>query len=48
VREVYAELRRAGTLRGKLERMLSFDEFNQLIGLERHYALERRFRDEPE
>jgi 2-methylisocitrate lyase-like PEP mutase family enzyme len=47
VRETYAELRRAGTMRGRLDRLLSFDEFNALIDLERHYALERRFRDEP-
>ena len=47
VRETYAELRRAGTMRGQLDRLLSFDEFNGLIDLERHYALERRFRDEP-
>ncbi|MBX3023481.1 isocitrate lyase/PEP mutase family protein [bacterium] len=47
VRETYAELRRAGTMRGQLDRLLSFDEFNALIDLERHYALERRFRDEP-
>lgn len=46
VRDTYAELRRAGTMRGQLDRLLSFDEFNSLIDLERHYALERRFRDE--
>lgn len=46
VRDTYAELRRAGTMRGQLDRLLSFDEFNALIDLERHYALERRFRDE--
>ncbi len=47
VRDAYAELRRAGTMRGALDRLLTFDEFNQLIDLDRHYALERRFRDEP-
>jgi methylisocitrate lyase len=47
VRDTFAELRRAGTMRGQLDRLLSFDEFNGLIDLERHYALERRFRDEP-
>jgi 2-methylisocitrate lyase-like PEP mutase family enzyme len=46
VRETYAELRRAGTMRRSLERLLTFDEFNTLIDLDRHYALERRFRDE--
>jgi methylisocitrate lyase len=42
--EVYAELRRSGTMRGRLDRLLSFDEFNELIDLERHYALEERFK----
>jgi methylisocitrate lyase len=46
VRDAYAELRRAGTMRGALDRLLTFDEFNALIDLDRHYALERRFRDE--
>jgi methylisocitrate lyase len=45
VREVYTELRRNGTMRGQLDKLLSFDEFNALIDLERHYALEARFRD---
>jgi 2-methylisocitrate lyase-like PEP mutase family enzyme len=44
VRDVYAELRRSGTMRGQLEKLLSFDEFNALIDLDRHYALEARFR----
>jgi len=46
VRGVYAELRRTGTMRHRLGDLLSFDEFNTLIDLEHHYALERRFRDE--
>lgn len=46
VRDAYAELRTRGTMRGALDRLLTFDEFNALIDLERHYALERRFRDE--
>ncbi|MEO8603756.1 MAG: isocitrate lyase/PEP mutase family protein [bacterium] len=47
VRDAYAELRRHGTMRGKLDQLLSFDEFNAVIDLEKHYALEDRFRDEP-
>lgn len=47
VRDVYAELRRSGTMRQHLDQLLSFDQFNTLIDLERHYDLERRFRDEP-
>ncbi len=41
---VYAELRRSGTMRGHLDQLLSFDEFNRLIELDRHYALEARFK----
>ncbi len=48
VRDVYAELRRSGTMRRRLDQLLSFDELNALVDLDRHYALERRFRDEPE
>ncbi len=43
VRDAYAELRRVGTMRGRLDALLSFDEFNTLIDLDRHYALEQRF-----
>jgi 2-methylisocitrate lyase-like PEP mutase family enzyme len=46
VRDTYAELRRSGTMRRQLDQILSFEEFNALIDLERHYALERRYRDE--
>ncbi len=46
IRDAYAELRRVGTMRGALDRLLSFDEFNALIDLDRHYALEKQFRDE--
>src|SRR5262250_1606884 len=44
VRDVYEELRRSGTMRGRLGQLLSFDQFNALIDLDRHYALERQFR----
>jgi 2-methylisocitrate lyase-like PEP mutase family enzyme len=47
VRDVYAELRRSGTMRGRLEQLLPFEEFNALVDLERHYALAQRFRDTP-
>jgi methylisocitrate lyase len=43
VRDAYAELRRAGTMRDRLDTLLSFDEFNAVIDLDRHYALEQRF-----
>lgn len=47
VRNAYAELRQHGTMRGALDQLLTFDEFNTLIDLDRHYQLERRFRDTP-
>ncbi len=46
IRDTYTELRRAGTMRDALDRLLSFEEFNRLIDLDRHYALEARFREE--
>jgi 2-methylisocitrate lyase-like PEP mutase family enzyme len=48
VRDVYAELRRSGTMRQRLDQLLSFEEFNAVVDLDRHYALEQRFRNEPE
>jgi 2-methylisocitrate lyase-like PEP mutase family enzyme len=45
IRDAYAELRQHGTMRGKLDQLLSFDEFNTLIDLEKHYALERKYSD---
>ena len=44
LQEVYAVLRRDGTLRHHLERLMPFEEFNQLVELERHYELERRYK----
>jgi methylisocitrate lyase len=41
--EIYALLRRDGTLRGHLDRLMPFDDFNKLVDLERHYALDRRY-----
>jgi methylisocitrate lyase len=48
IRDVYRELRQSGTMRGRLDQLLSFDDFNRLIDLDRHYALERRFSDNAE
>jgi methylisocitrate lyase len=42
--ETYATLRRSGTMRNDLDRLLSFDEFNQLVELERHYELEEKYK----
>ncbi len=44
LQDTYAILRRQGTMRGDLDRLMPFDEFNDLVELERHYALDQRFR----
>ena len=44
LQEIYAVLRRDGTLRDHLDRLMPFEEFNQLVELERHYELERRYK----
>jgi methylisocitrate lyase len=38
--EVYGALRRDGSTRAVRDRMLAFDDFNRLIGLEEKYALD--------
>jgi methylisocitrate lyase len=42
--DTYATLRSAGTMRANLERLLSFDDFNELVELERHFALEEKYK----
>jgi methylisocitrate lyase len=42
--ETYQEIRRAGTTAGIEDRMMSFDEFNSLIGVERRYADDERYK----
>lgn len=42
--EVYAELRRSGTMRTRLDSLLSFDEFNDLIDLDEHFEREERLK----
>src|SRR6185436_3265028 len=39
----YARLHRDGTLREARDTLMSFEEFNTLIDLERHYELEQRY-----
>src|SRR4029434_9397043 len=48
VRDVYTELRRSGTMRHLLAQLCAFDYCTALVDLARHYALDRRFRDEPQ
>ncbi len=40
----YATLADKGTLRDDLDLVMSFDEFNELVDLDAHYELEKRFR----
>ncbi|MBN1853524.1 MAG: oxaloacetate decarboxylase [Pirellulales bacterium] len=40
---VYQKLRSDGTTSGEQDRLISFPEFNELIGVERKFALARRF-----
>ena len=44
LQDVYGLLRTEGTTRAHLDRLLRFDEFNQLVELERHYALDERYK----
>lgn len=44
LRETYAHLRRDGTLRDRTDALLSFDELNAVLGLDRHYATEAKFK----
>jgi methylisocitrate lyase len=41
--DVYALLRREGTLRAHLAELMPFDDFNDLVELQRHYDLDKRF-----
>lgn len=41
--DTYGILRREGTLRCHLDRLMPFDDFNRLMELDRHYALDRRY-----
>lgn len=43
VRESLALLREHGSLRGHLDRLVSFDDFGHLIGLDKHFELEQRY-----
>jgi len=44
LREVYTTLRANGTTQDMFERLISFDEFHEIVGLEEKYALDARFR----
>ena len=42
--DTYGEIRRAGSTAALRDRMLSFDDFNQLVGVEQRYAEDERYR----
>jgi 2-methylisocitrate lyase-like PEP mutase family enzyme len=44
IEQTYALLRRDGTVRDHLDRLMAFDAFNQLVDLEQQYALEQRYK----
>lgn len=41
--EILAHLRKAGTTRDQLQRLLSFEEFHRIIDLDAHYRLDDRY-----
>lgn len=43
LQETYSILRREGTLRGHLDQLLPFDDFNELMNLDTQYVLEGRY-----
>ncbi len=45
LRDTYAILKQEGTMRQHLDRLVPFDEFNQLVELDRNYELERRYKE---
>ena len=43
IESVYRTLKDDGTTRGQTERLMTFSEFNELIGVDEKYALTERF-----
>jgi 2-methylisocitrate lyase-like PEP mutase family enzyme len=44
LQDVYATLRRTGTTREIMDRLIPFEEFHEIIGLEEKYALDAKYR----
>ena len=42
--EVYSTLRRDGSTTAILDRLMPFDDFNEIVGLEQKYSLDRKYR----
>jgi methylisocitrate lyase len=47
LQEIYGMLRRDGSSRAMRDRLLSFEAFNAIVGLDEKYALDERFRVDP-
>jgi 2,3-dimethylmalate lyase len=43
--DVYSTLRREGSTKAILDRLMPFDEFNEIVGLDEKYALDERFKN---
>ena len=44
LKDVYSNLRRAGTTAEMIDRLISFDEFHEIIGLNEKYALDAKYK----
>jgi 2-methylisocitrate lyase-like PEP mutase family enzyme len=44
LQEIYATLRAHGTTENVLDRLVSFDEFHSIVGLEEKYILDAKYR----
>jgi len=44
LKDVYSSLRRAGTTAEMIDRLISFDEFHEIIGLNEKYALDAKYK----
>ena len=46
MKAIYAELRAKGTTREALDKLITFDEFHDLVGLEEKYALDAKYKSD--
>jgi 2,3-dimethylmalate lyase len=44
ITELFSHLRKTGTTRDQMDRLLSFEQFHRIIDLDRHYSLEDQYR----
>jgi 2-methylisocitrate lyase-like PEP mutase family enzyme len=45
LKDVYSTLRREGSTLGILERLMPFEEFNDIVGLDEKYSLDARYKN---